>query len=123
MSLVGTLEFSEKPLDTNNTDIDFPYVYGHIHISIADSTGTVKGGHLMAGCIVYTTAEIVLMELEDLQFSRQYCKHSTYDELHVAPRAVLGSILVPFLRTLSDALLLPIRQILRPTGMFPWRRV
>lgn len=33
----------------------------HLHLSISDSTGRTIGGHLTAGCKVYTTAEIVLM--------------------------------------------------------------
>ena len=33
----------------------------HLHVAIADSTGAVFGGHLLAGCVVRTTAEIVLV--------------------------------------------------------------
>ena len=32
----------------------------HIHISISDSTGKTIGGHLMDGCKVYTTAELII---------------------------------------------------------------
>ena len=31
----------------------------HLHISISDSTGKTIGGHLLEGCIIFTTAEIV----------------------------------------------------------------
>jgi predicted DNA-binding protein with PD1-like motif len=33
----------------------------HLHVAIADSTGAVFGGHLLPGCVVRTTAEIVLV--------------------------------------------------------------
>jgi hypothetical protein len=33
----------------------------HVHMSIADCDGNVFGGHLMEGCLVRTTAEIVLV--------------------------------------------------------------
>lgn len=35
----------------------------HLHISVADSSGHVFGGHLMPGSIIDTTAEIVLVDL------------------------------------------------------------
>ena len=40
----------------------------------------------MEGCIVRTTLELVLGELEDLEFAREYCSVSTYRELAVHPR-------------------------------------
>mmetsp|Transcript_28089 Transcript_28089/g.40016 ORF Transcript_28089/g.40016 Transcript_28089/m.40016 type:complete len:219 (-) Transcript_28089:2-658(-) len=98
VSLVGTLESStiSKVEEDNklqkNSDIDFPDVYGHIHISIADSKGLVRGGHLMSGCIVYTTAEVMLMETDTMQFSRRPCNMSGYDELYITSREVVSSI-------------------------------
>jgi predicted DNA-binding protein with PD1-like motif len=35
----------------------------HIHVSLAKASGEVVGGHLMDGCLVDTTAEIVLTRL------------------------------------------------------------
>jgi predicted DNA-binding protein with PD1-like motif len=32
----------------------------HLHASVADADGRVTGGHLMAGCIVRTTMELVI---------------------------------------------------------------
>jgi uncharacterized protein len=32
----------------------------HLHISVADSTGVVRGGHAARGCIVRTTAEVLV---------------------------------------------------------------
>src|SRR5436190_7915684 len=33
---------------------------GHLHLSAADETGAVVGGHLLDGCEIYTTAEVVI---------------------------------------------------------------
>ena len=40
-------------------------------LAVADSTGRTIGGHLLDGCRVYTTAEIVLGELPQLEFRRE----------------------------------------------------
>ena len=56
----------------------------HLHLSIADARGRVFGGHAMRGCVVRTTAEIVLVALEELAFSRAPCPLSGYDELVVS---------------------------------------
>ena len=42
----------------------------HLHISISDEEGNTKGGHLKDKNIVYTTAEIVIGELPELNFSK-----------------------------------------------------
>jgi len=58
----------------------------HIHISLSDSTGRMVGGHLMEGCLIYTTAEIAIGELEEVVFSRPIDPETTYDELVITPR-------------------------------------
>ncbi len=55
----------------------------HVHISLSDGTGRMFGGHMMPGCLVYTTAEIVLAHLEDFAFARVACALSGYDELAI----------------------------------------
>ncbi|GJQ34843.1 MAG: hypothetical protein JETCAE01_08530 [Anaerolineaceae bacterium] len=56
----------------------------HIHIAISDSDGATVGGHLVSGCRIYTTAEIVLLELDDVVYKREmYENDSGYDELAV----------------------------------------
>ncbi|RZJ26338.1 MAG: DUF296 domain-containing protein, partial [Haliea sp.] len=42
----------------------------HLHATVADAQGQVRGGHLMRGCTVRTTAELVLGLLPGWQFSR-----------------------------------------------------
>lgn len=58
----------------------------HLHIALSDGTGRTIGAHFGPGSAVYTTAEIVLAELEDLEFSREPCPKSTWEELVVTRR-------------------------------------
>jgi predicted DNA-binding protein with PD1-like motif len=58
----------------------------HIHVAIADATGAVTGGHLLAGSIVRTTAELVLGDVDDVRFHRPIDPETTYDELVIEPR-------------------------------------
>ena len=58
----------------------------HLHLSVSDGKGVTRGGHLMPGNIIYTTAEIVIAELEDADFQREPDSQSGYRELVVKPR-------------------------------------
>jgi uncharacterized protein len=58
----------------------------HLHISISDHTGQTIGGHLQEGSLIFTTAEIVLGELEELSFGRPVDPETGYDELSIQPR-------------------------------------
>ena len=58
----------------------------HLHLAVADSTGRTLGGHLLDGCRVYTTAEIVLAELSGLDFRRETDPTFGYQELTVRPK-------------------------------------
>jgi len=53
----------------------------HIHLSLSDEDGNVVGGHLVNGTIVNTTCEVVLMELDNYDFSREFDKNTGYNEL------------------------------------------
>jgi hypothetical protein len=57
----------------------------HIHISLSDSTGKTIGGHLMDGCKIYTTAEIVILSSNDFIFKREVDGTTPWDELQVEP--------------------------------------
>jgi uncharacterized protein len=58
----------------------------HLHISISDSTGRTIGGHLQDGSLIYTTAEIVVAELEEWIFTREIDPETSYDELNSKKR-------------------------------------
>lgn len=56
----------------------------HIHIAISDGDGVTIGGHLVSGCKIYTTAEIVLLELDEVVYKREWHENdSGYEELVV----------------------------------------
>ena len=44
------------------------------------------GGHMMRGCRVYTTLELVLLVLDDTVFTREPCDASGYPELVIRPK-------------------------------------
>jgi predicted DNA-binding protein with PD1-like motif len=67
VSLTGTLSFNGS----------------HIHISISDSTGKTIGGHLMEGCKIYTTAEIVILSSNKFTFKRAKDGTTPWEELQV----------------------------------------
>ena len=69
VSLVGTLALSGS----------------HLHLSVSDSTGRTVGGHLLDGNRVYTTVELVIGEMPDLEFSREPDPTFGYRELTVRP--------------------------------------
>ena len=58
----------------------------HLHLSLADSTGATMGGHLLDNNLIYTTAEIVIGELTDIQFEREKDSTYGYHELSVKKR-------------------------------------
>lgn len=58
----------------------------HLHLAISDPQGAMLGGHMMPGCTVRTTLELVIGELTSLAFSRQPCALSGYDELVISSR-------------------------------------
>lgn len=53
----------------------------HLHMSIADAEGLMRGGHVMPGCIVRTTCELVIGDIENAVFRREPCALSGYNEL------------------------------------------
>lgn len=55
----------------------------HLHIALADGDGRCIGGHLMPGCEVYTTAEIVLAVVPGKRFLRRQDPETGYRELVV----------------------------------------
>lgn len=58
----------------------------HLHLSVSDEAGRTIGGHLLDGSSIYTTAEVVLLALDDLRFRRERDPETTYGELTIEPR-------------------------------------
>ena len=58
----------------------------HLHIAISDRDGRTIGGHLVEGCTIYTTAEIVIAAFPQLVYKRESCDLSGYPELVIHPK-------------------------------------
>ncbi|NVM74706.1 hypothetical protein FHW83_000466 [Duganella sp. SG902] len=55
----------------------------HLHMSVSDARGRVWGGHVGAGCIVRTTAELLLALLPGQRFTREHDLRTGYPELKI----------------------------------------
>ena len=53
----------------------------HVHLSIADRDGLMLGGHMLDGCLVRTTLEITVQEVDGVRMLREKDEESGYDEL------------------------------------------
>ena len=58
----------------------------HLHIAVSGSSGTVIGGHLCAGSLVRTTAELVIGLLPEWQFRRELDPVTGDAELQISPQ-------------------------------------
>lgn len=63
VSVVGNIDFQN--VDSPNYEGS-----GHVHMSFSDETGVTIGGHVLSGNIVYTTAEITMLEMTNGLFER-----------------------------------------------------
>ncbi|MCS5700451.1 DNA-binding protein [Cyanobium sp. FGCU-52] len=58
----------------------------HLHIAVADRKGAVIGGHLCAGSLVRTTAELVVGLLPEWRFRRELDPVTGHAELRISPQ-------------------------------------
>ncbi len=58
----------------------------HLHIALSREDLTTLGGHLMPGCIINTTCELVLLELPDWQYGKVQDAQTEYDEIEFQQR-------------------------------------
>lgn len=58
----------------------------HLHAAVADAQGATLGGHVLEGCRIRTTAEIVIGEAPGLRFSREHDAATGYRELVITPK-------------------------------------
>lgn len=57
----------------------------HLHMSVSRADGQVLGGHVGPGCIVRTTAEVLLAVLPGWRFTRERDDATGWDELVIRP--------------------------------------
>ena len=63
----------------------------HIHMAVSDRHFNVKGGHVRMGTIIRTTAEIVIIQLDNHELRRHKDELGTHKELHVTKVAITCS--------------------------------
>ena len=64
----------------------------HLHISLADKHGKTIGGHLLNGCIIYTTAEIVLGDSPTHTFLRTFDEQTGFNELEIQTNSKVSTV-------------------------------
>jgi predicted DNA-binding protein with PD1-like motif len=97
LSAVGSLEqyhirFANQPQGTGGKGFfeiislngTFSESSCHLHICVANEKGETFGGHLLDENLIYTTAEIIAISLEDLEFLRITDVAYNYKELVVS---------------------------------------
>ncbi len=90
----AVLRYSNKPAGSEiNGPLELLMLSGtlspdgaHLHGSVADADGAVKGGHVMPGCIVRTTAEVVVALLPGWEFRRELDAATGFNELSARPQ-------------------------------------
>jgi predicted DNA-binding protein with PD1-like motif len=61
----------------------------HLHIGLSRAQGDCIGGHLASGCIINTTAELIIGDVPNVQFHRTIDAATGFKELTVTPRAAV----------------------------------
>lgn len=57
----------------------------HLHISFAKEDLSVIGGHLVEGCVINTTCELVIGEMENYSYDMEFDDETGYEELVIKP--------------------------------------
>ena len=55
----------------------------HLHMAVSDEKGVTTGGHVVEGCIVFTTVELVIGSATGLIFHRETDARTTFKELSI----------------------------------------
>ena len=59
---------------------------GHLHIVLGREDGSTISGHVIGDLEVFTTAEVVIGECQDIVFQRSFDSRTGFDELTVQKR-------------------------------------
>ena len=55
----------------------------HLHLAVSGEKGATTGGHVLEGCVVFTTVELVIGEAVGLVFHRRGDSFTTFKELSI----------------------------------------
>ena len=81
----------DEPLEVVSLSGSVTAQGAHLHGSVSTASGRVIGGHLGHGCVIRTTAEILVAVLPEWDLSREHDPASGYPELVVRRRATGGA--------------------------------
>ena len=59
---------------------------GHLHITLGRADGSSLSGHVVGDCEIFTTAEVVIGECGQAEFTRHQDTRTGFDELQVNKR-------------------------------------
>ena len=77
----GPLELLQMSGNITQTEAGEPYLHAHVTISMGRPEATCFGGHLVEGCTIFSTCEMVIAELADISFMRLMDKHTRVGEV------------------------------------------
>ena len=77
----GPLELLQMSGNVTQTEQGEPFLHAHVTISLGRPEATCYGGHLVEGCTVFTTCELMIAELENIALMRLMDKHTRAGEL------------------------------------------
>ena len=77
----GPLELLQMSGNITETEAGEPYLHAHVTISMGRPEATCFGGHLVEGCTIFSTCEMVIAELADISFMRLMDKHTRVGEV------------------------------------------
>jgi predicted DNA-binding protein with PD1-like motif len=58
----------------------------HVHLAVSDLNGAMVGGHLKKGCVVNTTAEVVIGHIVEEEYQRIMDEETGYKELETSTK-------------------------------------
>lgn len=76
-----TIQQLEEPMEIVSITGTLAEKRIHIHISFSKKDLSTIGGHLVEGCMINTTAEIILLELTEYRFDKEFDEETGYHEL------------------------------------------
>ena len=78
----------ERPLEILSASGNVTMLEGeplvHAHVTLSSVEGekiTVVGGHLIEGCVIFGFAEVILMELEDIEMEKRFDEETRTPQL------------------------------------------
>lgn len=83
--LNGPLELLQMSGNITQTEKGEPYLHAHVTISLGRPEATCFGGHLVEGCTIFSTCELMIAELEDIALMRLMDKHTQVGEAFGIP--------------------------------------